>query len=234
MELEDGKPSVHVGLVDVHPAVEPPGAHQGRVDELGPVGGADEHDPLRHGEAVELDQELVEGVVELPVPPDVRAAAPAHGVELVDEDDRRRVLLGLLEELAHPGGSDAHVDLDEAGGRDRVEGHARLAGERPGEQGLAAAGRAVEQHAAGKLGPQRLEALRVGEVVLDLLELGDHLVQPGDVGEGDGRLVGGELDPLGGERAQLVLHLFLGHSQCHQGAADDHHRGDKEHGVQKD
>ena len=173
-------------------------------------------------------------MVELPVPADVGTAAPADGVELVDEDDRRRVLLGLLEELAHPGGSDAHVDLDEAGGRDRVEGHARLAGERPGEQGLAAAGRAVEQHAAGELGPQRLEAFRIGEVVLDLLELGDHLVQPRDVGERHGRLVGRELDPLGGERAQLVLHLFFGHAKRHQGAADDHHRGDKEHGVQKD
>src|SRR5207302_9680314 len=141
-----------------HTAVKPPGTQQGGVDELRPVGGADEHDPLRHGEAVELDEELVESVVELPVPADVGAAAPADGVELVDEDDRRRVLLGLLEELGYPGRSDAHVDLDEAGGRDREEGYARLAGERPGEQGLPAAGRAVEQHAAAELGARRREA----------------------------------------------------------------------------
>ena len=38
---------------------------------------------------------------------DAAAAVATHGVNLVDEDDGRRVLLGALEELTHAGGTHA-------------------------------------------------------------------------------------------------------------------------------
>jgi hypothetical protein len=49
------------------------------------------------------------------------AAVPADGVDLVDEDDRRGVGLGLLEQVAHPAGADADEHLDEVRAGDRVE-----------------------------------------------------------------------------------------------------------------
>ena len=85
--------------------------------------------------------------------------------------------------------ADAHEHLDEVGAGDREERHAGLAGDRLGEQRLAGAGRAVEQHALRDLGAHRLERGRRLEEVLDLLELLDRFVEPGDVGEGDLRLV---------------------------------------------
>src|SRR5689334_24101575 len=54
---------------------------------------------------------------------------PAHGVDLVDEDDAGRVLLALLEQVAHAARADAHEHLDEVGARDREERHARFARE---------------------------------------------------------------------------------------------------------
>ena len=121
----------------------------------------------------------------------------SDGVDLVDEDDRGRVLLGLLEEVADPAGADAHEHLDEVGAGDRVERHAGLAGHRAREQRLAGAGRAVEQHALGDLGADGLELGRLLEELLDLAELLDRLVAARDVGEGRLRHVLGDQLGLG-------------------------------------
>jgi hypothetical protein len=58
------------------------------------------------------------------------AAMAADRVDLVHEDDAGRVLLRLLEEVAHARGADADEHLDEVRARDREERHARLAGDR--------------------------------------------------------------------------------------------------------
>ena len=80
-------------------------------------------------------------------------------------------------------GADADEHLDEVRAGDRVERHAGLAGDGAGQQRLAGARRAVEQHTLGDLGAQRLVAGRVGQEVADLVEFLDGLVGAGDVGE---------------------------------------------------
>ena len=65
--------------------------------------------------------------------------------------------LGLLEQVADAAGADADEHLDEVRAGDRVERHARLAGDGAGQQRLAGAGRAVQQHALGDLGADGLE-----------------------------------------------------------------------------
>src|SRR3546814_9281750 len=81
-----------------------------------------------------LHEHLVQGLLALVVPAaHAGAAVAADGVDLVDEDDRRGVLLGLVEQVAHAARADADEHLDEVGARDRVERHARLAGDRSEE-----------------------------------------------------------------------------------------------------
>ncbi len=109
----------------------------------------------------------------------------ADGVDLVDEDDAGRVALGLLEQVAHAGGADTDEHLDELGARDREEGDARLAGDGLGEQRLARAGRADQQHALGNARAQGRELLRVLEEFDDFLQLVLRLFDAGDVQEGD-------------------------------------------------
>ena len=94
-------------------------------------------------EAVHLDQQLVQGLVALAG--DVGAAGGADRVELVDEEDRRGVLAGLLEEAPDPGGAEAGEHLDERGGRLAEEVGAGLVRDRLGEHRLAGAGRAVQE-----------------------------------------------------------------------------------------
>ena len=100
--------------------------------------------PVR-GEAVHLDQQLVERLLALGVV--VRAAHGADGVDLVDEDDRGRVLARLGEQAPDARGAEAGEHLDEARRRLREELRAGLVGDGLGQQRLAGAGRAVQQDA---------------------------------------------------------------------------------------
>src|SRR3954463_3354233 len=173
----------------------------GGVGEVGGVGGGDEVDFVLHLEAVHLDEQLVERLLALVVPAAQAGAAVApDGVDLVHEDDAGRVLLGLLEEVAHTRGADADEHLDEVRAGDREEGHTRLTGDRAGQQRLAGARRAVEQDALGDPRAERLELLGVLQELLDLVELLDRLVDAGHVAERDLRRV--DRQPLGARLAE--------------------------------
>ena len=200
---EDRLAAQQVGPVDGDLPVEAAGPQQRRVEDVGPVRRGDHDDAALDVEAVHLDQHLVERLLALVVAAaHAGAAVPADGVDLVDEDDRRRVLLGLLEQVAHAAGADADEHLDEVRAGDREERHAGLAGDGAGQQRLAGSGRAEQQHALGDLGAHGLELDRVLQEVLDLLQLLDRLVGAGDVGERRLRGVLGD---------QLGLGLAEGH-----------------------
>ena len=192
--------------------VEAAGPQQCRVEDVGPVGRGDQDDALALAEAVHLDQQLVERLLAFVVTAaEARAALAADGVDLVDEDDARAVLLGLLEHVAHAGGADADEHLDEVRAGDREERHPGLTGDGAGQQRLAGAGRTVEQHALRDLGAERLVPRRVLQEVLDLVELFDRLVDACDVGERG----------LGHVLAEL-LGLGLAEAEAHPAAAALH------------
>src|SRR5690606_18838471 len=92
MYLQDRLAAAAVGPVDDDLAVETTGAQQGWVEDVGPVGGGDDNDVGFAVEAVHLDQNLVERLLALVI----AAAQPCtamspHGIDLVDEDDTRRI-----------------------------------------------------------------------------------------------------------------------------------------------
>jgi hypothetical protein len=95
--LEDLDAALDVRHVDLHLAVEAAGAEQGGVQDVGAVGRRHHDDAGVALEAVHLGEKLVEGLLALVVATaDAGATAAAHRVDLVDEDDARSVLLGLL------------------------------------------------------------------------------------------------------------------------------------------
>ena len=186
MDLEDLLAAADVGPIDQHVAVEAAGPQQGRVERFGPVGGR-HHDHAAVGaEAVHLDQQGVERLLALVVPADdARAAGLAQGVQLVDEDDAGRLGLGLLEHVADAGRADADEHLDEVGAGEAEEGHARLAGNRLGQQRLARARRPDQQHALGDPAAEDLVFFRRAEEFDHLAEFVDRLVDAGHVVERD-------------------------------------------------
>ena len=204
---------VQVRQVDDDLPVEPPRADQGRVKHVRAVGrGHDDH-ALGGVEAVHLDEELVQRLLALVVP----AEAAAHGpraalpdrVDLVEEDQRRRLLLRLLEELAHASSAQPHEHLHELRSRHEEERDVRFARDGSCEQGLPAAGGPEEQHALGDPAAEPLVLLRVLQEVDDLAELFLRLVDARDVREGglhllavvDLHLVAPEIERRGGAAA---------------------------------
>src|SRR5665647_2306037 len=128
VHLQDVLPAAQVGRVHRDLPVEPPRPQQGRIEDVRPVRRRDQDHVGVGVEAVHLDEHLVKRLLALVVAAaEAGAAVPADGVDLVDEDDRRGVLLGLVEQVAHPGRADADEHLDEVRTGDRVERHAGLA-----------------------------------------------------------------------------------------------------------
>ncbi len=216
---------LHVRQADHDLAVEAARAQQRRVEHVGTVGRGDDDHALAALEAVHLDQQLVQGLLALVVAAaQAGAAMAADRVDLVDEDDARRVLLGLLEHVAHAAGADADEHLDEVGTGDREERHLGLAGDGPRQQRLAGAGRADHQHAARDLAAELLELARVAQELDQLADFLLGLVAAGDVGEGDLDLVlalqlGARLAEA--HRALAAALLHLAHEE--QPEADDQH-----------
>ena len=226
VDLQDLGPAAHVRPVEDDLAVEAARAQQRRVEDVRPVGGGDDDDVRVGVEAVHLDQDLVQRLLALVVAAaEAGAALAADRVDLVDEDDARRVALGLVEQVADAAGADADEHLDELRAGDAEERHAGLAGDGPGHQRLAGAGRSDQQDAARDARAERVELLRVLEELDDFLELRLGLVDAGHVVERDDRLVAEEHPGAAlAERQGLVVGaLRLSHHEEDE-AADDEQR----------
>ena len=101
-------------------------------------------------------------------------------------------------------------------------GHARLAGDGPGHQRLARAGRADQQDAARDARPERVELLGIFEELDDFLELRLGLVDAGHVVERDDRLVAEEHARAALAEAEGLVIGALGLSHHEEDEAADH------------
>ena len=223
--------AANVGQRHDHLAVEAARAHQRGIEHVRTVGGRDDDDARVALEAVHLDQQLIERLLALVVAAaEARAALAADRVDFVDEHDARRVLLRLLEHVAHARRADADEHLDEVRAGDREERHLGFAGDRLGEQRLAGTRIADHQHAARDAPAQLLELGRVAQELDQLADFFLGLVTAGDVGEGD-RVVGfvehARLALAERERAAPAAALHLAHEE-------DPHADEQQHREPRD
>src|SRR6185437_6356879 len=145
-------------------------------------------------EAVHLDENLVERLLALVVAAaDAEAALATDRVDFVDEDDTRRVALGLIEEVSDAARADADEQLDELRARDAEEGHPRLAGHRSRQQRLAGARRADQKHALWRARPNHGELRGRFQKLHDLAQLLLRLVDALGVFKVDLGAVGDDL-----------------------------------------
>ena len=186
VDPQDGLAALHVGTAHHHAAVETAGPQQRRIEHVGAVGGGHQDDAFVRFEAVHFHQQLVQGLLALIVAAaQAGAAMAAHGVDFIDEDDAGRVLLALLEQVAHAAGAHADEHLHEVRTGDGEERHAGFAGDGARQQGLAGSRRADQQHALGNAAAQLLEFLRLAQELDDLLQLFLGLFHAGHVLERD-------------------------------------------------
>ena len=107
----------------------------------------------------------------------------SHGIEFVDENDARRLLLGLVEHVADTGRADADKHLYKVRTRNREKRHFRLAGDRLSEECLAGSGRADHQDTFRDLSAKALELARVLKELDDFGNFGLGLVDARHVGK---------------------------------------------------
>ena len=236
MHLEDLLAAADVGARHHDLAVEAAGTQQRGIEHVGTVGRGDQDDAFVGLEAVHLDQQLIERLLALVVAAaEAGAAMAADRVDLVDEDDAGRVLLRLLEHVAHAGRADADEHLDEVGAGDGEERHVGFAGDGAREQRLAGAGRADQQHAARDAPAELLELLRIAQELDDLLQILLRLVDAGDVVEGDAAMALGEQLRLGLAEAHgpAAAGLHLAHEEDPHGDEQQHGEPRHEHAEQR-
>ncbi len=173
VDLEDLHATLDVRQRNLHLTVESAGTGQGRVEHVDAVGRGDDDDLVVRVEAVHLDEDGIERLLTLVVTArrEAAAATSADGVDFVEEDDARRVVLGLLEEVADAARPDADEHLDEVGTADGEEGRVGLAGDGLGEERLARSGRAYEQAATWDASAEALELLGISEELDDFRDL---------------------------------------------------------------
>ena len=108
VHAEDGLARRQLGPVDEDPPIEAARPQQRRVEHVRAVGRGDDDDQIGPVEAVHLREQLVQRLLALVVAAaEAGAARAADGVDLVDEHDGGRALLGLLEQIAHARGARA-------------------------------------------------------------------------------------------------------------------------------
>mmetsp|Transcript_72452 Transcript_72452/g.156661 ORF Transcript_72452/g.156661 Transcript_72452/m.156661 type:complete len:454 (+) Transcript_72452:1318-2679(+) len=180
LDAQDLQAAVVVGNADVQLAVEAAEAAEGRIDGVRPVRRTDddrltaalhaihEREHLGHHALLHLAVGLV--------------TLRRDRIDLVDEDDRRRVLLGLLEGAAQVRlGLASHLGHDLRAVDEEEEG-TRLVRHSACDERLAAARGPVQKHAAGGLHAQRLEESRMAQGQLDhLADLGHGLLAAANV-----------------------------------------------------
>ena len=184
MDAEDLLTPLDIGQIDKHLTVETTGTQQRRIEDVLAVGRRKDDHAVRALKAVHLDQKLVERLLALVVSAaQTRTAPTTHGVDLVDEDDRGRILFRLIKEVAHAARADADIQLDKIGTGDRQKLHVCLARDGLGNERLAGARRADQQHALGNARAEPAEFVRLPQKVDDLLQLRLFLVCAGYVTE---------------------------------------------------
>mmetsp|Transcript_24647 Transcript_24647/g.39055 ORF Transcript_24647/g.39055 Transcript_24647/m.39055 type:complete len:588 (+) Transcript_24647:303-2066(+) len=181
--LQDADARLQVGHGDVDQLVQPAGAHERRVDDVRPVGGPDDEHVLLGAHAVHLGQQLVHHAVTGPAAVARAAAALLRDrVQLVEEEHAGRGRARLGEHVAHVALGLAEPHGQQLGALHGDEVRLALVGHRLGHQGLAAAGRPVEEHALRGAHAELLKLVRVLHRVLhQLLQLALHVHQAANV-----------------------------------------------------
>eukprot|EP00906_Rhabdomonas_costata_P029030 RCo041000 len=171
VNLVNLNPVIQWGLLERDLTVKTPRSQQGLVQDVRAVGSGQNNHAGLGVEPIHLHQEGVQRALPFIIPsPLATTSAPPDGVDLVNEDDRRRYSPSLLEHVANSRGPHSDENLNKVGPRDAQKGHLGLASSRPGQQRFPDTWRANQEAPFGNLCAENLILLGVFEKVDQLLD----------------------------------------------------------------
>mmetsp|Transcript_451 Transcript_451/g.1034 ORF Transcript_451/g.1034 Transcript_451/m.1034 type:complete len:221 (+) Transcript_451:1472-2134(+) len=160
-------------------AIKAPWSDKGAVQCLGEVCGANDNDAVCRVETVELDEELVECHFHVHLV--LGVALASNGIDFVNKENARGVLLGGAKQVADAAGTHADKHLLKLGARGVEKRYARLAGNGTRQKSLARTGRADQEDTLGELPAEAGKCGRGAKVLCNFLELCLGLVASLDV-----------------------------------------------------
>ena len=144
MDLQDLRPRLLVRQWELNLPIQPPAPQQRRIQHIDAIRRREDFNAVVGREAIELVEEFEHRALDLPVAGFFAVEAlRAHGVELVDEDDRGGFFFREGETVTDQLGAVADEHLDELRAGELEEGGVCLGGARAGEEGFAGAGGTV-------------------------------------------------------------------------------------------
>src|SRR6516225_1104239 len=93
-----------------------------------------------------------------------------YGIDFIDKDDARGILLALLEQITHPACANPDKHFDKIRARNGKERHIRFPGHSPCQQGLARSRRSNQQHPLRNPSAELLKLLRLAQELDDLAQ----------------------------------------------------------------
>ena len=153
---------------------------------------------------------------------DTGTTGATHRINLVNKDDARRMLLGLLEHVADPASANTHKHLHKVRTGNTEERHLGLTRNGLGQQGFTGTGRTDHQHAAGDLATQTLKFGRITQKLNQLLHFFLGFFHPCYISKGSLDLVftqqfGFGLAERHGATAATTAALHLAHKENKDG-----------------
>ena len=167
VDFQNRQAPVPVRNRDADLAVKAPGATQRRVDGVGDVGGGYDDHLAACLQAVHQTEQLRDNAALDLVLTAEALALGCDRVNFVDEDDAGRLLGRIVKQLAQKAFGLAVELLHDLGAADGEEAHIGLVRHGARDQRLAAAGRAVQQHALGGVDAQAHKDLGEAQRQLD-------------------------------------------------------------------
>ncbi len=158
-------------------------------------------------------------------------SVPAYGIYLIYEYYAGGILLGLLEQIPHPGGADAYEHLHEVGTAYAEERHPGFSGNGLGQKRLTCSWRTHKQNALGYPGAQFQKSPGLFQKLHDLLQFRLFLILACHVVESDLLgLIGGHSGLALAERHHTLIAAALG--LLHDKIPEYHEYGNHEYGRQ--
>ena len=224
MDLEDFLSALDIRIIDRDLTVESARTQQRRIEDIAAVCRRNDDNAFLIGKAVHFNEELVQRLLTFIVAAaETGASVSADRVDLVDEHDRRRMLLRLLKQVTHTARTDTDEHLNKVRTGNREERHARLTCNSSCKQRFTGTGRAEQQHAARDSRTDIVILLRILEEVNDLSHFRLFLVGTCDIGKGC-FLCGAacRLDIRSAERIDLAAAVCLPEHHNEQHDRHDH------------
>mmetsp|Transcript_5693 Transcript_5693/g.8374 ORF Transcript_5693/g.8374 Transcript_5693/m.8374 type:complete len:286 (+) Transcript_5693:880-1737(+) len=137
VHAQDSSTALEIGKIDCDLTIESSRAEKCVIKNVKPVRGSNGDNTRIAIETIHFDQNLIQCLLTLIVTSSESCSAlTSNGIDFINEDDTRGVLLGLVKHITHTRSSNSNEHLHEFGTRNGDEWHTGLSSNSLGEEGL--------------------------------------------------------------------------------------------------